>query len=341
MLLSGTSMHVLSAEPRLCKPTHGRRGSRRPRVSVRVVRKQAEGIPGGERERTKHAKTSRLQARNTARKNASRRHAGTVKAVFNYNTEQSAEGGSDLPQARKSSWPYQVGLLILALSLAVWKIPALNALAGKSGFTAAFSLVFVSEIGDKTFFLAALLAAQKSRILVLVGSMAALSMMTVISVGIGYCLQQLPGYLNSSIPVTEYLSIALIFLFGMQSLRDAMASGAKDSNMLEEELEDAKETLQSSEDVQSSNVWKVVLSTFLIIFAAEWGDRSMFATVALVASQNPIGVAVGGITGHLAATLIAIVGGAVVSKYLSERVIKFVGGSMFMLIGIASLVGVF
>lgn len=340
MLLSGTSVGVRPAEPSLAKTTQGRKG-RRPEVAVRFVRKQhAEGISRGGRGRAgaKYEKTSRLQQQTAL--SAVRLASWRRQAVSKYHTEQSAEGG-DLPEERNNSWPYKVGLLILAISLAVWKIPALNALAGKSGFTAAFSLIFVSEIGDKTFFLAALLAAQKSRILVLVGSMAALSMMTVISVGIGYCLQQLPGYLNSSIPVTEYLSIALIFLFGIQSLRDAVSSGGKESNMLEEELEDAKETIQSSEDVQSSTSWKIVLSTFLIIFAAEWGDRSMFATVALVASQNPVGVAVGGITGHLAATLIAIVGGAVVSKYLSERVIKFVGGAMFMLIGIASLVGVF
>jgi hypothetical protein len=39
---------------------------------------------------------------------------------------------------------------------------ALAALA-KSGFTAAFALIFVSEIGDKTFFIAALLAMRLGR----------------------------------------------------------------------------------------------------------------------------------------------------------------------------------
>lgn len=34
---------------------------------------------------------------------------------------------------------------------------------GRSGFPAAFSLVFLSEIGDKTFFIAALLAAKFGR----------------------------------------------------------------------------------------------------------------------------------------------------------------------------------
>ena len=39
----------------------------------------------------------------------------------------------------------------------------------KSGFTAAFALIFVSELGDKTFFIAALLAMRLGRLRVLAG----------------------------------------------------------------------------------------------------------------------------------------------------------------------------
>jgi len=35
---------------------------------------------------------------------------------------------------------------------------AANSVLGRSGFLAAFALIFLSEIGDKTFFIAALLA---------------------------------------------------------------------------------------------------------------------------------------------------------------------------------------
>lgn len=42
-----------------------------------------------------------------------------------------------------------------------------------AGFVQAFSLIFVSELGDKTFFIAALLAAKFSRIVSFVGSVGA------------------------------------------------------------------------------------------------------------------------------------------------------------------------
>ena len=49
----------------------------------------------------------------------------------------------------------------------------------------AFSLTFLSELGDKTFFIAGLLAVKFSRAVSFVGSLGALAVMTVISVLIG------------------------------------------------------------------------------------------------------------------------------------------------------------
>lgn len=52
----------------------------------------------------------------------------------------------------------------------------------------ALLLIFFSEIGDKTFFIALLLALQQPRALVFTGTFGALAVMTVISVGLGRVL---------------------------------------------------------------------------------------------------------------------------------------------------------
>ena len=54
-----------------------------------------------------------------------------------------------------------------------------------SAWAQALSLIFVSELGDKTFFIAALLAARASKLLTFAGCAGALALMTAISVVIG------------------------------------------------------------------------------------------------------------------------------------------------------------
>ncbi len=48
-------------------------------------------------------------------------------------------------------------------------------------FIATISVVVVSELGDKTFFLAAIMAAKFGRLMVFAGSISALALMTVVS----------------------------------------------------------------------------------------------------------------------------------------------------------------
>jgi putative Ca2+/H+ antiporter (TMEM165/GDT1 family) len=95
----------------------------------------------------------------------------------------------------------------------------INGPLGKSGFAAAFSLIFLSEIGDKTFFIAALLAMRLGRWLVFAGSLGALAVMTVISVGIGAVFRNVPDALKSSLPIGEVAGVLLLVYFGMKALK--------------------------------------------------------------------------------------------------------------------------
>ncbi|KAI3973097.1 hypothetical protein MKX01_019755 [Papaver californicum] len=151
---------------------------------------------------------------------------------------------------------------------------ALLAVIAKSGFTAAFTLIFVSEIGDKTFFIAALLAMQYVKGLVLLGSMGALSLMTVLSVIIGRVFQSVPAQFQTTLPVGEYTAVALLMFFGLKALKDAWDLPSK-----------VTETSENSTEL------------------GEYVEAEE-----LVKEKSPWGVAAGAMAGHLLATLVAIIG---------------------------------
>lgn len=208
-----------------------------------------------------------------------------------------------------------------------------------AGLTASFVLVLASEIGDKTFFISALLSMKYSRVLVLIGTMLALGSMTVISVVIGQVFHALPTSLNSSIPFDDYAAAALLLWFGFQNLRDGLAM----SNEEDEELRDAEEVVEGAGGGKNSGPTgvRVVTETSSLIFLAEWGDKSMLATVALAAAKSPLGVIVGGISGHFVASIIAVVGGSFLGKYISEKNARIIGGVLFWIFAILTIFNLF
>ncbi|XP_020585188.1 GDT1-like protein 2, chloroplastic [Phalaenopsis equestris] len=236
--------------------------------------------------------------------------------------------------------------VFLAITLTMGSPPAVVAGLAKSGFTAAFTLIFVSEIGDKTFFIAALLAMQYDKAMVLLGSMGALSLMTILSVVIGRIFQSVPAQFQTALPIGEYAAAALLAFFGLKSIIDAwkLPSNVDKNPGAGPELGE----LVVAEELVKEEVSKILRSpleilgkSFSLVFFAEWGDRSMLATIALGAAQSPWGVACGAIAGHLFATSLAILGGAFLARYISEKLVGYIGGLLFLIFGAATLLGVF
>ena len=96
--------------------------------------------------------------------------------------------------------------------------------AAADTFTAAFvssiSMIFVSEIGDKTFFIAAIMAMRHNRLQIFAAALSALIVMTVLSAVMGFALPNL-------IPraYTHYAACALFLVFGVRLLKDVLEGG--------------------------------------------------------------------------------------------------------------------
>lgn len=199
-----------------------------------------------------------------------------------------------------------------------------------TAFTAGLLLITCSELGDKTFFIAVILAMRHSRRLVFAGVIAALAAMTLISVLVGQTASLLPKiYIHLA-------ELALFFGFGLKLLYEASQMPAKSEN---EEAQEALETVKQAElnMRKKGTALSILQKAFVMTFVAEWGDRTQIATMTLATSYQPVGVTVGSILGHGICTAIAVLGGRLIAGRISERMITAIGGCLFLIFGAISL----
>jgi len=221
-------------------------------------------------------------------------------------------------------------------------------------FFASISVIIVSELGDKTFFIAAIMAMRHSRVVVFLGAIAALGLMTVLSVFLGYATTVIPR------KYTFYISTALFALFGLKMLKEGYDM---DPNEGQEELEEVSAELKKKEaelqsmetnDVETGVIRSqlrrtgitrvftrlcspIFLQAFTLTFLAEWGDRSQLTTIILGSRENPLGVSIGGTIGHALCTGLAVMGGRLVAQKISVRTVTLVGGVVFLIFAASAL----
>lgn len=225
-------------------------------------------------------------------------------------------------------------------------------------FFSSFGLILVSEIGDETFIIAALMAMQHPRMTVFAGAFGALVIMTILSTGLGIVLPSL-----ISRQTVRKFACVLYTAFGLRLLWIAYKTNPKEG--VEDEIKDVEAQLNESQnlrklklrvgdnvldDEEDANekqrkrfgVRQVVESVFqnvldpvflealILTFLAEWGDRSQLATIALATHYNAIGVTLGGILGHCICTVGAVTGGKMLAMKISPRPVALFGGITFL-----------
>lgn len=198
-----------------------------------------------------------------------------------------------------------------------------------TAFTAGLLLITVSELGDKTFFIAAILAMRHSRRLVFAGALAALAAMTILSVMVGQAASFLPKQ------YVYYAEIALFTCFGLKLLYDASKMSAKAECDEAEEALEAVNKAESKLRRKNSNL-TILAKAFTMTFVAEWGDRTQFATISLAAAYNAAGVTTGAILGHGICAAIAVTCGRLIAKRISERAMTVSGGLLFLIFALVS-----
>lgn len=101
------------------------------------------------------------------------------------------------------------------------------------GFVEALSVILVSELGDKTFFIAAILAMRNNKLTVFLAAIAALAVMTVLSALLGFVV-------TTFIPreYTYYACTAIMALFGLKMLWEAWRMKPNEGEETQREVEE-------------------------------------------------------------------------------------------------------
>ena len=82
--------------------------------------------------------------------------------------------------------------------------------------------------------------------------------------------------------------------------------------------------------------WKLLGTVFLTIFLAELGDKTQIATLLFAAREkaNLLTIFAAASSALIAATAIGVVAGAVIANYVDPKVLSYVAGAAFILVGL-------
>lgn len=86
--------------------------------------------------------------------------------------------------------------------------------------------------------------------------------------------------------------------------------------------------------------WRIVTSTFMVVFFAEMGDKTQLSTMMLASSKKaPISVFLGSALALTLSSLIGVLLGDTLYKMIPPSIIKVVAGGGFLVIGALILLG--
>lgn len=183
-----------------------------------------------------------------------------------------------------------------------------------------FVIVFGVELPDKTLVATLVLTTRYRGGPVLVGVVAAFAVQVVIAVAFGSALSLLPGRVVAAVVAALFAVGAFLLLregFGDTDDDDGTAVAGRGQRPF----------------------WRIALTSFGVLFAAEWGDASQLAVAALAARyRDPLAVGVGAWLALALVATIAVLIGTKVSHRLPVHLIQRAAGVVFAVFAVVALV---
>ena len=184
---------------------------------------------------------------------------------------------------------------------------------------ATFGLIFVAELPDKTMMATLVLSSRYRALPVLVGVGTAFLVQTVIAVAAGGLLRLLPDTVVLGV-------VALLFAVGAVLMwRESMSDEQDDDE---------------ANGNGAKGFGRIAVTSFLVLFVAEWGDASQLGTAALSAKYgDPVAVFIGAFGALLSIATIAVLLGRVIVKYVPLKWIQRGAAVLFAVFATVAAVG--
>jgi Ca2+/H+ antiporter, TMEM165/GDT1 family len=185
----------------------------------------------------------------------------------------------------------------------------------------AFGVVLLVELPDKTLVASLVLSTRYRPRPVVLGVSAAFAVQCVIAVTAGGLLHLLPRWAVEG-------AVAVLFAVGSALL---LHEGFSEPEHIDIEAAEAR---------IAAPFWRIVLTAFGVIFAAEWGDASQLATAALAARLgSPVAVGLGAWVALTVVAAVAVVAGQVIIKRVPVRIVHRLAGVLFAVFAVVAAVG--
>jgi len=191
-------------------------------------------------------------------------------------------------------------------------------------FAATFGAIFVVELPDKTFIAALVLSTRYKPLAVWLGVGLAFGVQSLVAVTVGALATLLPDVVLKSVAI-------LIFLIGaFVLLRTAPGADAA-----EKEAEEEYEARAS----EPKSFVRAAVASFLVLFAAEWGDLSQLLTISFVTRYHDhVSVFLGAWVALLTVSGLAIVAGRVLLRYMRLSILHYIGAAVCLLLAVVTVV---
>ena len=191
----------------------------------------------------------------------------------------------------------------------------------------AFVAIFPVELPDKTFVATLVLATRYPPLPTWLGVSLAFAVQCVVAVLFGSLIGRLPDQ-----PV-RLAAAALFVIGGLVLFRGARKAGAA-------EAAEQREFEDKVRDVKTG--WRAFGASFVVLFAAEWGDLSQFLTVGLVAAgRDPLGTGLGSFMALAVVSGLAVLLGRWLMQKVRLTVIRYVGAAICLILGVVTAVSAF